>query len=61
MDAEEDESVPKLDLGLFGFVARPRVCDEVPLDFTLNTSMHCWQAHGCPRGASDDTESVPLG
>lgn len=61
MDAEEDGSVLKLDLGLFGFVARPSVCDEVPFAFTLNTSMHCWQAHGCPGGARDDPESVPDG
>ncbi len=61
MDAEEDGSVPKLDLGLFSFVARPSVCDEVPFAFTLNTSMHCWQAHGCPGGARDDTETILLG
>lgn len=58
---EEDGSVPKLAFRLFGFVARPSVCEAVPFAFTLNTSMHCWQAQGCPRGARDDTESVPLG
>lgn len=61
MDEEEEGSVPKLNLGLFGFVARPSVCDEVPFAFTLNTSMHCWQAHGCPVGLRDDIESIPFG
>lgn len=60
----EYESVPRLDLGLSTFVGgilRPNVCDAIAFAFTLKTSIHCWQAHGCPGGERDDIESVPLG
>lgn len=61
---EEYGSVPLLELGLSAFVAgslRPSVCDAMAFAFTLKTSIHCWQAHGCPGGEIDDIESVPLG
>lgn len=56
-----DGSVPRLDLGLIWRGLRPSVCEAMAFAFTLNTSMHCWQAHGCPRGAREDAERVPLG
>lgn len=61
---EEYGSVPRLDLGLSAFeggALRPSVCDVMAFALTLKTSMHCWQAHGCPGGESEDIESVPLG
>lgn len=56
--------VPWPDLGPSTFVGgslRPSVCDAMAFAFTLKTSMHCWQAHGCPGEERDEVESVPLG
>lgn len=56
-------SVPRLDLGLSAFVGgilRPSVWDAMAFAFTLKTSIHCWQAQGCP-GEERDIGSVPLG